>query len=218
MKRDDYPQNVRYGREPVLANFPQTALERTVASHPADRRRSVRKLRAGMSEAHLALIRSLPCCVSAISRGKVDVHHLKGGPAIYERGVGMKSTDRWGVPLDLHAHRYDLEMLGSRNELAWFMQEACLNPYALAKALWCATGDAQRMGRVILHHKLIGIPWLQELRRMRVAQIRADDLKPLIGVLSYDELADITPQQVVACLAQQSGRVITLPKRSWRRV
>jgi hypothetical protein len=81
------------------------------------------------------------------------------------------------VPLNLASHRYDLEMLGSRNELAWFMQEACLNPYALAVALWCATGNRDRMSRVVLTHKLIGIPYLQELRRLGIGLIRAEELR-----------------------------------------
>ena len=116
--------------------------------------RDWRKARTGMSDAHLALIRKLPCSVCHIGPGVhiIHPHHLKSGPARKERGVGMKATDKWAVPLCGFVHHREIERLGSRKEYEWF-QDRGLDPYELAKALWLATGDIGRMVQVLVAHK-----------------------------------------------------------------
>lgn len=108
--------------------------------------------RPGMSEAHLAAIRQLPCCVSG-RRNRVQAHHLKDGTG--ERGMGMRSTDRWAVPLDASEHEH-LERQGSRNEAAWFSARGIADPLHLATALWAASPDLKRMEAIILEHR--GMP------------------------------------------------------------
>jgi len=104
--------------------------------------------RAGMSADHLACIRKLPCCVS-LKTPAGECHHLKGTG---ERGIGLRSTDRWGLPLSHELHM-DLERAGSRNEVRWFREHGIENPHALAAALWANTGDLGKMIAVIIAHR-----------------------------------------------------------------
>lgn len=104
--------------------------------------------RPGMSEAHLALVRRLPCCVSGVTPAG-EAHHLKQGTG--ERGAGMRSTDRWAVPLS-HERHMELERLGSRNEWAWFRANGIADPLELAAALWSNTGDLERMAKIVRAH------------------------------------------------------------------
>lgn len=139
--RRDWPQEVP--RDKVLANFRQPYAPKAPASQ------GWRKQRPGMSEAHLALIRKLPCTVCHVRPS--DAHHLKCGPARKERGVALKATDRWAVPA-CRFHHDDLERIGSRNEAAWFDSRG-VNAVELANALWQATGNLPRMALVLIAHK-----------------------------------------------------------------
>lgn len=112
--------------------------------------KSRRQLRVGNSEEHLALVRQLWCTLGT-ERYRIECHHLKSGPALKERGVGMKATDRWAVPL-FYARHWDLENIGSRREFDFFMEHG-INPYDLANALWANTGDLVRMSRVLKAHQ-----------------------------------------------------------------
>lgn len=106
------------------------------------------KKRPGMSEAHLAAIRKLPCVVT----GRVpagEAHHLK---VPGERGTAMKATDKWAVPL-CHTIHMDLESVGSKNEPKWFRKHGIDDPYALADALWHASPDVARMTRIVIEHR-----------------------------------------------------------------
>lgn len=137
----DWPQELR--KERVLANF-----------KPPKRDRLKKKARAsdkrpGMSEEHLALIRKMPCCVTLkVPAG--ECHHIKSGTG--ERGIGLRSTDRWAVPLS-HEKHMELERVGSRNEVKWFHDHGIDDPHALAAALWSATGDLPRMVRILMAHR-----------------------------------------------------------------
>lgn len=104
------------------------------------------KKRPGMSPEHLALIRQLPCCVTGKRPGG-EAHHLKGTG---ERGMGLRSTDRWAVPM-AHDPHMEVEAAGSRNERAWFLARG-IHPTELALDLWLATGDLVRMERVLKAH------------------------------------------------------------------
>jgi hypothetical protein len=87
--------------------------------------------RPGMSKAYLEAIRRLPSCVSGHS--PVQPHHLR---MALERGVGMKATDRWAVPLTPAEH-YNVHRIGSQLEAKWFAMRG-IYCYALAFSLWQA--------------------------------------------------------------------------------
>jgi hypothetical protein len=99
----------------------------------------------------LALIRKLPCCIT----GKVpggEAHHVKTGTG--ERGMGLRSTDKWAVPM-AHDPHMELERMGSRKELAWFDFHD-IDPVVLAQDLWAATGDLPKMTRIVIAHRKAG--------------------------------------------------------------
>jgi hypothetical protein len=104
--------------------------------------------RPGMSPYHLELLRLLPCCVTG-QNPCGEVHHLKS--MIESRGFGLRSEDRWGVPLSREPHDL-VERVGSRGERAWFLERG-IDPHLLAKALWKATGDLDRMRKVLIAHR-----------------------------------------------------------------
>jgi len=134
-------------RERVLANFKPSVTERAVAKR---NREPAAARRPGMSEEHLVLIRQLPSCVSG-RVGPCDPHHLKSGAAAAERGVQLKATDRWTVPLKRDEHD-ELERISSRREEAWFRERGIADVSELANALWINTGDLERMRRVMQAH------------------------------------------------------------------
>lgn len=106
------------------------------------------KDRPGMDPAHLALVRLLPCCVCRL-KPPVDPHHLKSGTG--ERGMGLRSTDKWAVPL-CRAHHDDVERVGAKNEREWFLQFG-IDPHTLARGLWASSGDIKKMATVIVAHQ-----------------------------------------------------------------
>lgn len=113
-----------------------------------NRVKSWRDRRDGMSEEYLAAIRQLPSCVSFQS--PVHAHHLQ---IKEERGIGLKATDKWAVPLTEAEHR-SLHRFGSRREIEWFSKRG-IDSRKLAAELWSAwsgTRDLQAMYRVLLDH------------------------------------------------------------------
>jgi len=126
-------------RPHILGNFrtrkPKEKKERKTDSRP------------GMSEEHLALVRKLPCCIT----GRVpagEAHHLK---ATGERGMGLRSTDRWAIPM-AHDPHMEVERAGSRNELTWFKARG-IDAIDLATSLWLATGDLPKMTKIVIAHR-----------------------------------------------------------------
>jgi hypothetical protein len=109
-----------------------------------------RQKRPGMSEEHLKAVRALPCCVCG-KEPAGTVHHLKDTPE-RERGMSVRSSDKWGVPLCIHDHDA-IERAGSRNEVAWFQREAGFDPRELAMALWGATNEPRKMRQILLAYK-----------------------------------------------------------------
>ena len=137
----DWPQELR--KERVFGNFKPARRERMKP------KKSAAEKRPGMSEKHLALIRQMPCCVS-LKMPAGEAHHIKSGTG--ERGMGLRSTDRWALPLS-HDKHMELERLGSRNEVKWFQQHGIEDPHELAAALWANTGDLSRMVAVLMAHR-----------------------------------------------------------------
>lgn len=132
-------------REPVLANF------RARGAKKPHKNSERYKKRPGMSEKHLVLVRSCPC--AACGRMPAGtVHHLKSGTG--ERGAGLRSTDKWGVPLCM-MHHEEVERAGTKQEVATFSQWS-IDPHQLAQGLWAAKGDLKRMMRVVLAHREAG--------------------------------------------------------------
>lgn len=120
---------------------------------PRDKHKNSEKFkkRPGMSADHLTSIREMPCCACKNGPGG-EAHHLKADTG--ERGMGLRSTDRWTVPL-CRNHHDEVERAGTRNERSWFAK-VNIEPALLAHDLWINTGDFARMVRVLLAHKQFG--------------------------------------------------------------
>lgn len=109
-----------------------------------------REDRDGMSEKHLAAIRKCPCA-ACLKTPAGTVHHLKSGTG--ERGMSVRSTDKWGVPLCMDHHE-EIERAGTRNEQKTFQGWGIFDVHALALALWGAARDVPKMTRIVIeHHK-----------------------------------------------------------------
>src|SRR5262245_35694107 len=102
-----------------------------------------------MSETYLAAVRRLPSCISG--RSPCIAHHLRcaGG-----RGVGMKSEDRWALPLTLDEHTACVDYThGVRSrEFEWFGEHG-VNCLDLATGLWGAFPNEQRMLWILQGHR-----------------------------------------------------------------
>jgi hypothetical protein len=135
--------------EHVYGNFKLKPGERSALKAPT----KWRQRREGMSEAHLALIRKLPCAVCPSRRG-IQCHHLKAViGAKRQRGVALRSTDQFAVPLCGYPHHFDVERLGSRREIRWFRENGIFDVEELATALWRASGDFDKMLAILAAHK-----------------------------------------------------------------
>jgi hypothetical protein len=60
--------------------------------------------------------------------------------------VSQKATDRWAVPLCFKHHLGEdgTHKVGSREEGKWFLDRG-VDSWCLARELWKATGDSERM-------------------------------------------------------------------------
>ena len=106
--------------------------------------------RPGMDVDHLTNIRKLSSSVSG--RRPCQAHHLR---IKAERGVALRATDRWAVPLTEGEHTRDADCVhsvGSRKEEAWFAARG-VDCYSLANALWNARGDLETMERIVEAHR-----------------------------------------------------------------
>lgn len=107
------------------------------------------KERPGMSEAHLKMIRDLPCSICNRDRCG-EAHHLKSQTG--ERGTGLRSTDRWAVPM-CHDDHMEVERAGTKQETAWFCERGVINVHLLAQDLWGARGEPEKMRAILAAHK-----------------------------------------------------------------
>lgn len=136
-------------RPRVLANFKPS---RSVREKARRTKPSAAEKRDGNCEKHLAALRKCPC-VATLRMPAGEVHHLKQGTG--ERGAGMRSTDRWGIPLSRTAHE-EVERAGSRNEPAMLAKWGIDDALQLASDLWRASPDVPTMTRIIYAHRKIG--------------------------------------------------------------
>jgi hypothetical protein len=135
------PQQVPKAK--VLGNFKARGLKK-----PKHKNSTWREDREGMDEKHLTLIRQLPC-VHCLKVPAGEAHHLK---CTGERGMAVRSTDRWTVPL-CRIHHDEVERTGARKEVAWFA-EIGIDPLELAQDLWSGTGDLPKMVRILTAHRV----------------------------------------------------------------
>ena len=110
--------------------------------------------RAGMSKAHLALIRLLPCAVCKIY-GNVQAHHLM----IKEhRGIGMKAPDMFAIPLCDSCH-HRIHTRGGKAHTETLRAEG-VDDIRLASDLWgesmrtqTPTGRLNAMRSIVMLHE-----------------------------------------------------------------
>lgn len=126
-------------------------------------RKLVADKREGMSSAHLALIRQLPC-VACGNPAPNDAHHLlraedDNGLRIV-KSQSQTQADKWAIPLchwKCHENAPDsLHLSGRRgiDEEEWLMQRG-IDGRALARALWAVRGDFEAMHRVIFRTRQV---------------------------------------------------------------
>ncbi len=104
-----------------------------------------KKQREGMSKKHLENLRQLGCCICG---DLAEVHHLKQGIPLKERGMGRRAADRYAVPLCHTHHINGVETLSSKSETAWFIAKGIFDPVQLAEDLWNAK-DIEEMKAVM---------------------------------------------------------------------
>lgn len=128
----------------IIGNFKRPRAERL-----AEKVRDDHDNRDGNSKKHLAAIRKLVCCVPGCNVVGVDPHHLKSGTR--SRGMGMRSPDKFAVPL-CRSHHDEIERIGSRKEPSWFAKFG-IDAIQLAGDLYSVTPRSDQMMRVVLAHK-----------------------------------------------------------------
>lgn len=129
---------------------PHVLNNQRVPSYEQEPKVSFRDRRPGMSPRHLELIRRLDCSVCN-ERHQLHAHHLRHGQAGKERGVYLKSTDRWAVPL-CRFHHDEIHRIATRYE-AQFFQGKGIASQRLAAALWNNTGNQVAMQGVVTAFK-----------------------------------------------------------------
>lgn len=133
-------------RPKVLGNFKKPMAER------GHQNSDWRETRPGMDPDHLALIRKLPCCVPGCTLNPGgEAHHLKDTGA-KERGMGLRSTDRWTIPLCHEHHIYGVEKVGAQREIKWFADRG-IQSLELATALWNVRGNVKAMVAIVMANK-----------------------------------------------------------------
>ncbi|MFG1417223.1 hypothetical protein V5F38_05340 [Xanthobacter sp. V0B-10] len=113
---------------------------------PAKGKRRPRQLH----QQHLKFIRSLPCCVCG-SHSFVEAAHIRMGSAVHgkrETGGGERPSDEWALPLCRHHHQDAPDAQHRIGEEAFWALHG-IDPFMLALALWCATGDEDRAEAII---------------------------------------------------------------------
>jgi hypothetical protein len=110
--------------------------------------RPVPRVRDGMSESHLAMVRKLPCCVCE-GCGPVNAHHLlrTGDPT--QRGTGRKAADKFAIPLGMRCHTF----LHAHGNDEVYLMGLGIDGRALASALWAARGDQEAMERIVFRFR-----------------------------------------------------------------
>jgi hypothetical protein len=91
---------------------------------------------------HLKWIRTLPCLICG-KRGNIHAAHLRAASLRHGKlaaGMAQKPDDAWTLPLCSEHHLSGEEAQHRMQELA-FWQTHSIDPFAVALALWRASGD-----------------------------------------------------------------------------
>jgi|ERR1700680_53397 len=142
------PQEIRPPH--VYGDFRPSRLERMVRDRAKPK---WRKQLPGNSDAHLAMIRTLPCIIPGCTARRVDPHHLLAGPCARERGVYLKSRDRHALPL-CREHHNAAHARSSHGELKFFRDHGYQDPYALGDSLYAAATRGQAYSIVITNRAI----------------------------------------------------------------
>lgn len=112
--------------------------------------------REGNDSKHRRFVPTLPCCVCG-SMFCVEGHHLKQDT--HERGMGMKATDRFLVPLcgGPLGHHTQIEAIGSTREIEQFIDWGIDEVQMLAKRLCMASGNPDQCWRILIEHNRFAI-------------------------------------------------------------
>jgi hypothetical protein len=127
---------VNYLGKPVIGNF------RKPPNPNGEKKERARDKRPGMDPQHLKNVAKLSSVLSG--RTPCDAHHLR---IKKERGIGLKATDQWAIPLTRDEHEA-CHKVGGRREQEWFEKRG-VDCYAVARALWANKGDVARMQKII---------------------------------------------------------------------
>jgi hypothetical protein len=122
-------------------NRPDTAFTGTGTPRRRPRQRAAQ---------HLKWLRTLPCVICG-KTGNMHAAHLRtASPRHGKRAVGFgeKPDDCWTTPLCMEHHLIGEEAQHQGNELAFWLRFG-IDPFALALALWRASGDDE-LGFVII--------------------------------------------------------------------
>lgn len=95
--------------------------------------------------AHLAFVRSQPCCVCGTSRNIEAAHIRMPCPARGKEPTGMqqKPDDKWTVPLCAYHHRTGTLAQHKIGEQEFWTLRG-IDPFAIALDLWAKSGGADR--------------------------------------------------------------------------
>ena len=105
-----------------------------------DRRKTPKEKRPGNDPKYLSLVRQLPCC-TCDKDPPSEVHHIKQSG---QRGGGMRSPDKFGIPMCHDCHIHGVERVGSKREVAWF-KERGIEPLSLAANLFANRHSLEAM-------------------------------------------------------------------------
>ena len=99
---------------------------------------------------HMSCIACLPCIV-CFARPVHVAHVRMADPERGKRftGKGEKPSDKWTVPLCPDHHLNGPDAQHAMNERIWWMQQG-IDPIDLCMKLYEATGDLEKMERIIL--------------------------------------------------------------------
>lgn len=98
--------------------------------------RKPKRRREGDDIRYRRAIKQLPCCV-CFNPPPNDPHHLKRGTN--DRGMGMRSSDRWAVPLCRFPAKNNChDKVEVSDELDWFFKRGIRDPLDLANRMWAA--------------------------------------------------------------------------------
>lgn len=113
-------------------------------ARPDKARKPARERGRQEDDAHLALIRKLPCILGG--EGPVEAAHIRMSDAAMGKanaGIGAKPSDCWTVPLSAGKHR---EQHADGNE-RWFWERHGINPLRTAERLYDLSVALRSIGR-----------------------------------------------------------------------